>query len=535
MSDSSGARARKLSNKLTKKRPTVKSASTPPSFREQHAAGKDDTFVEAVFSNLDMIVSKGYETRGELYRNALAERSPAAAPDLLTGSYSNPTSSHQSPSNGEYSSGDRLARSLKRASSLTFRGGLVDPFRRGPPVIIDRTPPGLGKLEGVLGSAAARHADEPPLKAWTTPEDPTETIIALYRTPAEDSSASKQTISRGDPTYHPPDSVPAEKDDTVIALYKPPAHRNLLEPGNGPPLQSDTIAASSTALTPAAIESTAAKVPLVTRSFSQRSPNAVNDVPTGSPTAPPLPIRSNETRPRVQWQHTPLKRSETYSREYITLSLVTVSKRRKIYPFTYCPAKSPGSRPLRSALKRPVAPPPLDISEPSPGAPLPPPSRPPGSQYRLSTQLPLQSQPAKPNSNPTCAISPPDESENAPQMTVDYEDTPFGPVPIYEPQEDHSVLSRRRKRSQGILGPPQTPMEGLEIPPPLPPLHSSGSDSSERQHRIGMAVDGVSQTEYGLVASPSGGPTPISASYGGFGGKASDIRNRILNERGGRA
>jgi hypothetical protein len=329
----SDTRPRKLSNKLTKKRPTLRTGSTPPSFRGQRPANNDDAFIEAMISNVDMIVSKGYEKREEPHQRALAERSPALASDSLAGPYSAPMSSHKNQSSGESSSADRPAPSLKRASSLRDFGSrrdLADPFGRGPPVIIGRAPPGLGNLVDVFGSAIIRHADEPPLKPWTPPKDPTDSIIALYQSPAEDSSASNQTIGRNDPTRPP---VPAEKDDTIIALYKPPpqqADLNLSEPRNVPPMQPYVVAAAPAALASAAVESAQAKLQPLPRASSQRSPNSVRDLSPGSLPTPPLRTRPSEvSRPGVHWQRTPLIRSGTYSREYIISSLATVSMKLK--------------------------------------------------------------------------------------------------------------------------------------------------------------------------------------------------------------
>ena len=283
-----------------------------------------------------MVVSKGYEKREDSYQRALTERSPAVALNPLTGPYSAPTSSHKSQSSGESSFADRPTPSLKRASSLRDFGSrreLADPFGRGPPVIIGRAPPGLGNVVDVFGSAVIRHAGEPPPKTWTSPKDPMDSIIALYQLPAEDSFASKRTISRDNPR-HPA----AEKDDTIIALYKPPSLQteaqnfNEPEPGSDPQIQSYTVAAAPV-LAPTAAGSVQTKLQSLPRARSKRSQNAMGDVSRDSLTTPPLRTRPSEMpRPGVHWQPTPLKRSGTYSREYIISSLATVSmKLKKIF------------------------------------------------------------------------------------------------------------------------------------------------------------------------------------------------------------
>lgn len=187
---------------------------------------------------------------------------------------------------------------------------------------------------------------------------------------------------------------------------------------------------------------------------------------------------------------------------------------------------------MRSALKRPVAPPPLDISEPSAQSPeVSPPVRPSHPQMRPA-QLPPQRQRAESASD--LARSTSCESEAAPKTPVDYEDTPFGPVPIYEPPEDHFTPVRRRNRSKPVIG-PSRPMESPEASPFIQPPHSPPSDRSDRRGKVQVKSNDASQIGRAFLSPSSEGSTPLSASFGGFGGKASDIRNRILNERGGRA
>lgn len=187
---------------------------------------------------------------------------------------------------------------------------------------------------------------------------------------------------------------------------------------------------------------------------------------------------------------------------------------------------------MRSALKRPVAPPPLDVSEPSAQSPeVSPPLRPSHPQMRPA-QLPPQRQRAESASD--LARSASCESEAAPKTPVDYEDTPFGPVPIYEPPEDHFTPVRRRNRSKPVIG-PSRPVESPEASPFIQPPHSPPSDRSDRRGKVQVKSNDASQIGRAFLSPSSEGSTPLSASFGGFGGKASDIRNRILNERGGRA
>jgi hypothetical protein len=137
------------------------------------------------------------------------------------------------------------------------------------------------------------------------------------------------------------------------------------------------------------------------------------------------------------------------------------------------------------------------------------------------------------NHNLTRSASSSCESEVAPPTPVDYEDTPFGPVPIYEPPEEH-VTPRRRHRFRTAVGPPQLPMTDLEAPLLERPTRFPSSDSSELRDMTEVETNDMNYIGHAFLAPSGEGPTPLSASFGGFGGKASDIRNRILIERGGR-
>ena len=149
---------------------------------------------------------------------------------------------------------------------------------------------------------------------------------------------------------------------------------------------------------------------------------------------------------------------------------------------------------------------------------------------------PPQSQPAKPGSNHNLTRSASScESEADPPTPVDYEDTPFGPVPIYEPPEEY-ITPRRRNRSKAVVGPPRFSMAGLESPLLERPSHFTPSDPSELRENTQVETNDMNSIGHAFLAPYSEGPTPLSASFGGFGGgKASHIRNRILIERGGRA
>ena len=290
--DTSETFQRKPSNKLVKKRPS-KTRSTPPSLGGQSGGSKEDAFVEAVVSNLDMIISKRYGTRKEQYQNASAERSE---PGSLKGTYINPPSSQMGQSSGEYSSGGSPSLGLKRAWSardLHSRQDVDDPFGRGPPVIIGRGAPRPGKAGGnVSGSTVTHQTDAAPLEP--TPEDPRGTIIALYRPPPEEISASKQIIGRNEPTKLPSGAVPAERDDTVIAWYKPPPPQNieLPKPRDDSQVQSYTNPALTAPA--ASAEFTPTKVTPLSRASPQSSPDIASDVPPGLHVEPHLRTRPND-------------------------------------------------------------------------------------------------------------------------------------------------------------------------------------------------------------------------------------------------
>jgi len=288
--DTSEMFQRKPSNKLVKKRPS-KTRSTPPSLGGQSGGSQEDAFVEAVVSNLDMIISKRYGARKEHYQNTSAER---LDPGSLKGTYINPPSSHKGQSSGEYSSGGSPSLGLKRAWSardLHSRRDVDDPFGRGPPVIIGRAATGPGKAGNVSGSTLAHQTDAP---LELTPEDPRGTIIALYRPPPEESSASKQIIGRNDPTKLPSGAVPAERDDTVIAWYKPPPPQNIKLPKPRDDLQVQSYTNPALTAPAASAEFTPTKVTPLSRAFPQSSPDIASGVPPGLHVEPHLRTRPND-------------------------------------------------------------------------------------------------------------------------------------------------------------------------------------------------------------------------------------------------
>lgn len=220
------SRTRKLSNKLMKKRPTLRNGSTPPSSFRGTPAPTDD-FVEAVTAQVDMLTSSLPRKPTKKSERALAERSFASPLGMFdetsTGSRG-PSRSQNSDSTASTTSSNSH-RSLQRSSSSIQLGSASrsspqtppqpDPFGRGPVVLSDRASPFpvSGPMTNVFGSAATRYAGEDmPMKKWT-PKDNRGTIIALYKSPTSNAPPASG------PSRFP---QPQEVDDTVIALYKPP-------------------------------------------------------------------------------------------------------------------------------------------------------------------------------------------------------------------------------------------------------------------------------------------------------------------------
>lgn len=222
-------RPRKLStgNKLLKRRPPLRAGSTPPTSFRGNTPGKDDAFIEAVVSTVEMIAPKPKKKTSKDDR-PLAERSffsrtepweerSGGAPRPTTSQNSDPTSSTDSSASMS---------SLKKSSSFVQPGGPdyrspatpPDPFGRRPPVTIVRPSPSPTRAVRpgeIFGSAITRYpAEDASIKKWT-PRENRGTVIALYKPPEMGPKDSSQFRSNGGATSE-------EKDNTIIALYKPP-------------------------------------------------------------------------------------------------------------------------------------------------------------------------------------------------------------------------------------------------------------------------------------------------------------------------
>lgn len=267
-------RPRKLSNKLLKKRPPLRSGSTPPSSFRGNAQGKDDAFIEAVVSTVEMIAPRPKKKSSKDNR-PLAERSffsPAEPWEERSGGVLGPTLSQNSdPTTSTDSSGSTS--SLKKAPGFAQPGPRYqspatppDLFRRGPPVII--TGPSPSPTSGIrpgeiFGSATTRYpADDTSITKWT-PRENRGTVIALYKPPEMGPNDSPQPRPDVDVTSE-------EKDDTIIALYKPP---------------------------PQARQQSASPQLSYSRNAQRQRSNTLAGVP-GSPNVPEIDTRASSSRPQ---------------------------------------------------------------------------------------------------------------------------------------------------------------------------------------------------------------------------------------------
>lgn len=224
------------------------------------------------------------------------------------------------------------------------------------------------------------------------------------------------------------------------------------------------------------------------------------------------------------------------------------------------PSHSSPPRTLRSVMKRPVAPPPLSSPTAVSTIPMPTtlPSRPPRSRMRAAAVMPGQPQPRRQlvlgggNSEMRSGPSPGPSTNNLALSTDSPSGSESDSLPshvnaIYtksaitsqtaSSSKDGGYLARGRKRSEPV--PPNRPvismgtagMDTLTIPLPPPPSSSPQTLYALRSRAESSPGGPLSEIGRAFLVPMSNANTPISPS---FGGKASDIRNRILIERGGR-
>ncbi|KAF8308571.1 hypothetical protein DL93DRAFT_2171018 [Clavulina sp. PMI_390] len=418
------SRPRKLS-KLTKRRPSTKNGSTPPSAFRGTPVPNDDAFIDAVISNVESLVPKPRTAPKNLARRPSdeAERS-FIAPDARDSWDTNAPTRSQPKDIG--SSARSTPPPLRRSTSsielgLAERSGSSasqnDPFGRNapsslprpapapasvprpalasiprpPPAVIPRPipgpPPPSAAVQPKVVPSTTSGGNNPPMKQWTT-KDYRDTIIALYRPPPGTTEAERLRALE-------------EKDDTIIALYRPPPA--AAKPPNPSSSSSPTPAVRATRRRSNSIAIVPSAQGRSTPPFSQPSlgqrpvqPPAGQLVvmkPLDSstsraaspPTAPPATrgrsatvgsrpdavtnnsgreLTETNLRPRLQ----PTKSSTNLNASYVGNPVADPA------PVTFPaisgnqPIPTP-SRPLRSAMKRPLAPPPLSTIISNPPSP----------------------------------------------------------------------------------------------------------------------------------------------------------------------